>query len=115
MSGEEAVALALAVEAVVAIRTESVTCPVMIVGRNLRNHAKIAGGGMIVEVIGNQVVDGMIETTDVMKMIGQFRYQRTIEWNKNYLGQETPESISASTKIFLLKQPGIKSRVTLHL
>lgn len=114
MTGEEAVAVA--VEAVVAIRTESVTCPVMIVGRNRRNHARVAGGGTKAEMIENQVVDGTTtETTDVMKVIGQSHYQKTIELNKNCLGQATPELILANTKIFLLKQPGIKSRVTLHL
>lgn len=112
MTGEGVVA----VEAVVAIRTESVTCPVMIVGRNRRNHARVVGDGMKAEMIENQVVGGTTtEITDVMKMTGQFHCQKTIELNKNYLGQATPESISASTKIFLLKQPGIKSRVTLHL
>lgn len=87
----------------------------MIDGKILQKNHEIQSAGMIPQIIKETKVveDGMIDET--MRMIGRYLCRRMNAWNRNCLVQEIQESISANTKIFLLKQPGIKSLVTLHL
>lgn len=102
--------------AVAEVRKGSVTCPVMTDGRSRRSHERVAaevtvGTRTVAEVEAEDV--GMI--TNVMRMTGLFLYPETSVSKLNSSVLVTPESTSASMKIYLLKQPVIKCRVTLHL
>lgn len=104
------------IEEVVGSRIESVTCLVTIVGKSrkgLREIAETTAGMMTDETMG-VTVGGMIQTGGARR-IGQYRYRGMKERNSNYLVLGTPGSTLASMKIYLLRQPVIKSRVTLHL
>lgn len=90
------------------------TCLEMIDGKIHQKNLETRDVGVIPQITkGMMEEDGTIG--EIMKTIGRYRYRGTSVWNKNYSVRGIPVLISASTKIYLLKQPGIKSRVILHL
>lgn len=102
----------IGIEEVADIRIRSVTCPVMIAGRN-RKSLDMGGVGMRTVEAG--VDAGMTAETVAMRPTGPFPRQRTLSWNWSCSVAGIQESTSASMRIYLLKQPVTTSRVTLHL
>lgn len=109
----------IGVEEVAAIRTKSVTCPVMIVGRNRtgRHETMVVGMTTVPEVAAAAVAVAAgttIETVGV-KTIGRCRCReiRNLKWN--YLVAGTRVLTLANMKTYPSRLPVKTSRVTLHL
>lgn len=108
-------------EAVAEVRRGSVTCPVMIDGRSRRSHARVAEGPEVAGVTKTPpeaeavVVEVVGATTDATRTTGPSLYPGMSVSRQSSLVPVILESTSANMKIFLLKQPVIKSREILHL
>lgn len=117
----------------IATQTGSVTCRVMTVGRNRNRNSPISGAATemaerrhrrsrrptITVGAARTTADGAMavaaDATGATTTIGPYCCRATNVKNSTCSEPATPASISASTKIFLLRQPVTKCRVTLHL
>lgn len=118
-------------EAVAEVRKGSVTCPVMIDGRSRRSRAKAAAAAAevaaaavavvagtavrILAVVAEAAAEVVGATTDATRTTGPFLCPGMSVSRLSSLAPAILESTSANMKIFLLKQPVIKSREILHL
>lgn len=102
------------------VRTEKEIYPKMTGGKNhQKNHVNRIAGAILRITKGMKAVaaaaaaDGMID--EIMKTIGHYHCLEMSVWSRICSVREILESISINTKIYLLKQPGIRSRAILHL
>lgn len=102
---------------------ETVSCPVTIAGRNPSDREENAGATIKVEAVAAaavveaaaEVAVGTKTGTDATTTTGLSRCREMSAWNRICSVRAILVSILANMKIYLLKQPGTTSRLTLHL